>query len=338
MASGLGAPRGPNRYLGGVTYRRRARGLASALLVALVAGACGTATESASASLKVAIDETIATGSFRMTVIHRVSDAADPAMLEAQTEGTGFVDLVNDRSRFTVTDNDPTGATFNILATEEIAVGEETWVRGTGVAELVGDLEPDLGAESSNAASDRWFRVPPEGSGAVFVSSLRVHPESLLNRLAEKPSVLRPAGTDLIRGVATRQYVVEASGLTTTNEAYRAGPFEVWIDEQDLLRRIVQSVTFVSNASDPPSTQTLEMTAELFDFGAQEEVLAPPPDQVTAMPLLSGSEPDCIADADSAVVENIQLCSSDDPDISQPPLELPPPPSVPPPRPLSSDR
>lgn len=261
-----------------------------------------------------------------MTVNHRASDAADTSMVEARTEGIGFVDLVNDRSKFTSTDVDPASASGDPVVTEEIVIGEETWVRGSAVAELVGQLDPDVGAEPLNAGADRWFRVPPKGGGVTFVSSLRVRPESLLNQLGGKASVLRPAGTDLVRGVATRHYVVKASGVTTTNEAYRAQSFEVWIDEQDLLRRIAQSVSFATDSSDTPTMQTLEMTAEFFDFGAHEEVLAPPPDQVTAMPLGSGSE--CIAATDSGVIENVeglQLCSSDDPEIPQPPLELPPP-------------
>jgi hypothetical protein len=67
--------------------------------------------------------------------------------------------------------------------------------------------------------------------------------------------------------------VIEQTGMSTM-------PIELWIDEDALVRRMVWKQTVSAGAGEAPTT--VNATMDLFDYGADVEVVIPPADQTSS--------------------------------------------------------
>lgn len=112
-------------------------------------------------------------------------------------------------------------------------------------------------------------------------------PSDVLELLAEASGELRDLGRETVRGVETTHYRVEVDvdklmqRLPPEQRREASGddgdkktlPLEVWIDEDDLVRRVL-----IDESLDPQLR--VRTTFEIFDFGVPVEVEAPPASEV----------------------------------------------------------
>ena len=112
---------------------------------------------------------------------------------------------------------------------------------------------------------------------------------------------IETVGDEVVRGVSTTHYkgVVDLQRFAKEDPAlektfhqlvYETGisriPVEVWIDEDNLVRRMKQTM---EGATVGPGAQIdMTMTTELYDFGTKVDVAEPPADEVTDLEDLLG--------------------------------------------------
>jgi hypothetical protein len=108
----------------------------------------------------------------------------------------------------------------------------------------------------------------------------------------------RELGYDTVRGVFTKHYAVtlDLDRLASGNKQLRSAlkqlrhmmgtkiPAEAWVDDKGLLRKLTFNFT-LANTPDGPFRMSL--TEELYDFGANLHVQAPPASEVTDMTQLA---------------------------------------------------
>jgi hypothetical protein len=171
-------------------------------------------------------------------------------------------------------------------------------------------IDLDRVARSSALCNDLLFGSSQSGfmGNSAFRSA---RPDSVLDVLRDAGARLARVDSQVVRGVETTHWRIIATDTTTTSVAprcaspiHREDAVEIWIDAQDRLRRIADTVTVTSTApvlggssSQAPSTRPAEetlvsgtTTTEFFDFGADVHVSSPPRDQVYDLTeqLLSG--------------------------------------------------
>jgi hypothetical protein len=109
-------------------------------------------------------------------------------------------------------------------------------------------------------------------------------------------------GDEDVRGVPTTHYtgVVDLESLAKKDPALkgtidqlvaqtglRSIPVEVWVDDENFVRRMKQS--FEGATFGPGMQLDMTMTTELYDFGSDVNVEVPPPDEVVDFSELMGN-------------------------------------------------
>jgi hypothetical protein len=158
-----------------------------------------------------------------------------------------------------------------------------------------------------------WVRVDPTDAGdadGFDLSQLEQFtsndPRALLDFLKAVSGEIETVGTEELRGVPTTHYratidlrnydqlvppasreqlestldeLVTQSGLSEI-------PFDVWLDEDSLVRKA--ELTFSAKPSGSDESLDASMSFELFDYGADVDIDVPPPDQVADASALQG--------------------------------------------------
>jgi hypothetical protein len=128
-------------------------------------------------------------------------------------------------------------------------------------------------------------------------------PGDLLKSLTGMAGSVKKAGTATIRGVTVTEYQVNidpakaAARLPSSQRAsFRqfaatlgsgAIPVDVWVDSQNLVRRIQVSLHLPDSGA--PSGARLTESTDFYDFGVPVRVAAPPASQVASMSQIAGS-------------------------------------------------
>lgn len=177
--------------------------------------------------------------------------------------GIGVVDFENLRSRFLIEQTDPT------LRMEFISVGRSMFQRV---------LDEDGVGEAE------WHETEMPRPGGTSV--LGGDPASFLSYLRSVSEDVTHVGEETLDGVRVDHYRAEAhlpSDDRSLPDDARLEPLEVWVDDEDRLRRLTYGLT-----SDVAAT--LHVSMRLWDFGVPVEIEAPDPEDVTNEPLLSPGE------------------------------------------------
>lgn len=127
-----------------------------------------------------------------------------------------------------------------------------------------------------------WLRT--RAQGAIAAASLQgLRPDQLSARSAKLFDGLEPDGTATIRGVRTTRYrgkvdIAALAGGRTTQRGTTLGlgrtlPVAVYIDEDDLLRRLTIEITSVRRFS-------VTFTTDIYDYGEDVRITRPPANTV----------------------------------------------------------
>lgn len=156
-----------------------------------------------------------------------------------------------------------------------------------------------------------WVRIDlenlPEGAGLGGLQDLSNDPSAQIAFLKAAEDV-EELGTEQVQGVETTHYsftvnlAAAAEGLDEDTRAFLDQqrqalgtdrlPAEVWIDEDDLLRRQAYTISIPQppGGSEAPSgaPQELSTTIEYTDYGVDVDVAPPPEDEITDLAELIG--------------------------------------------------
>lgn len=164
-----------------------------------------------------------------------------------------------------------------------------------------GHLYVNAGALVGSLLGGRWVEVPVDAMGGATTD-----PTRLLDALRGVTEVER-VGTDTIRGVEAIHYrgtisVADAIGRAPADRRERLRralgavdatiPVDVWVDGRD------RPVRFAASFESAPVAATLRL--DLFDYGADVTVTAPPADEVTSLGGLLGGTGGVRPSADGA--------------------------------------
>jgi len=247
---------------------------------------------------------------YRMTMNMRVSSPALPAALTAT--GNGAFDLRDKTGALSLTmdlGNNPQVARVlggSTLRIDEILKWPEIYMKLPTV--IAGNL-PGAGGKP-------WMKIDvtkaAAAAGVPGLSSLANNPagsdpSQLLQYLRAVSGNISELGKEQVGGIATTHYsaTIELNKVPSTlPEASRAAarqsidtlakmlgkstlPVDVWIDNQNLVRRMRMSYG-LSSAGKPA---TIGMTLEIPEYGPQPAPALPPADQVSDASSLAGSTP-----------------------------------------------
>lgn len=149
-----------------------------------------------------------------------------------------------------------------------------------------------------------WFVISDgmlggtSAAGALGPFAGGADPADLLTTLTGIAGSEKKVGTATVRGVAVTEYQVNidpakaAAHLPSSQRAsFRqfaaalgssAIPVDVWVDNQNLVRRIQVSLHLPAGSGVPAGARVTE-SADFYDFGLPVHVTAPPPSQVASM-------------------------------------------------------
>lgn len=266
-------------------HRRGLAGTAAAVVLLTACGGSGGSSAEAPATpaltpvaaVRSAADATAQAGSSRIELLSETSAAGQ----QVQVTATGVVD--------------------NAAGTGQISL-QLPAAAGGGVLEqrILGDVvyltlpqEPGVFYKLDAAAL----------AGTSFGSS--TDPAGGLKALQAVSDDVREVGKERVRDADTTHYagsydlqaaaanlqgpakaLVEQLGELTGQTSL---PFEAWLDDQQRVRKLVQTVEIPASEQTGGKPVTTTSTIELFDFGTPVEVSAPPADQVKdGGPLLEG--------------------------------------------------
>jgi hypothetical protein len=163
-----------------------------------------------------------------------------------------------------------------------------------------------------------WVREDGEPAGDAFELLVPVpggasNPTTVLPRVLRASVETRILGGDEVRGAETTHYrakvdmeklIAELPAAERPDETFdeeRFVPVELWIDDENRLRRI-RLIEETGTGGGPAAI----VTAELFDFGVEVDVEAPPADQ-----LISQEELDRLIEPEVDPAEMLELCKEE---------------------------
>lgn len=144
--------------------------------------------------------------------------------------------------------------------------------------------------------SDVWLETSAEESGAItegFGVGGGSSPTAILDDLRDANATIEELGTENLRGVDTTHYraLINTEELAATMtpaeraefEAELGGvstefPMDFWIDGDGLVRKF--SLDLSGSLIDDPDLESARMEFEMFDYGADVDIQAPPADQI----------------------------------------------------------
>ena len=244
--------------------------------VSVLAAGCGTTTAQAS-SLAAAVTSTAG----QTARIAATTTMQMQGMSVSFTE-TGAFDFAH--SRGMVSMQSPVGMT-------EIFIPPKAYIKIPG------------GAAGPLPHGKSWVAVDAGTSGGLESSALSplgggTDPADLLASLTAISSSVTNLGTTTIRGVQVAGYSVDidpAKAAARVPSWERAGflgfasslgtgaiPVEVWVDQQNLVRRVKLSLHLPGGSGAPASERMVQVT-DFYDFGVPVRVSAPPAAEIGSM-------------------------------------------------------
>jgi hypothetical protein len=207
-------------------------------------------------------------------------------------EAAGVLDLGDGRGRLSVTTEGAGLAGADALGgnMEMILDGRSMYMNSPFYQQLAPDHEP-------------WLRVSYDELEARGLSQLgQQDPLAFVEALRAVSSDVEEMGAEEVRGVAATRYRAtldltrlaselparsrEAIEATFRQLAIERIPVDVWIDEEDRVRRLVSEVGLGKDAA---AAGRMELRLELFDFGVAFDLEVPPEGQVAEFSEVFGS-------------------------------------------------
>lgn len=200
---------------------------------------------------------------------------------------------------------------FALSSTTEAAgqtvevTGEGRYDPATRTGSAVLELPGGVGTMEQRFVGDDLYLTVP-GQPGFFRLSLAdlvgtslenaADPTGSLQALEEVSDDVREAGEEQVRGTATTRYEGTIDGQQALDQlggavrelaeqgidmdALGAVPFTAWVDDDGRLRRFTSSIELTATGEGETQDVTTTTTLELFDFGVEVAVEAPPADQV----------------------------------------------------------
>jgi hypothetical protein len=288
--------------------RLRSVGLAAAaLLAAFALGACGAGSSSSSSGRSTATTA----GKDAASIVAASADATSQAKsartsmtIDASAGGRSFAFTADGafdfagRSGVMTMDMGSTGLP-GVSGKIEIRIVDGVLYMDMG--SLFAGLSP--GGQGA-LGGKQWVKldlttVAGETGASGFGSLGSSDPTSILDSLRGAGADVQEVGHDVVRGVETTHYrgqidLSQALAKLPAAERERAAsalqslgtgtvPADVWIDAQGRLRKLAMDYGAASGTA-----QLGKVTLELFDFGTEVDVQAPPADQVTDLQSMLG--------------------------------------------------
>jgi hypothetical protein len=245
--------------------------LAAAVLLAVVLAGCGSSTGS---SLEDAAEATAADTS-RIEMTYHFAALGDEK--EVTFGANGVFDFPNERGVMTLSDEFP-------LFEEGVSLREFRLLGPTGYTRWI------------VKGKTYWVKDPkPEGSGDPFEQLIPfpgtpTKPTDVLERVLSATDEIKLLGDEDVRGAETAHYRARVGVLKLVEQLPEADrppgdvierwgarfvPVDIWIDDESRLRRIT-----IGQPKDPGgSSPAMTVTAELFDYGVEVDVEAPPAEE-----------------------------------------------------------
>ncbi len=156
--------------------------------------------------------------------------------------------------------------------------------------------------------TDDWIELPADETGSVtgqFGFGAEANsPAELINQLRDANADVQEIGRETVRGVETTHYLAtvnlkqlaeelpsderaeleEQFGNTSIDEF----PIELWIGDDGLLYRYQMVLDATTAPEDMGEIQSMTMTFDIFDYGAEITVEPPDPSEVTSIDDLGG--------------------------------------------------
>ena len=271
-------------------YARRLLALLALLAAIPVLAGCGAESLS-TASIAEAADVTVAERGMRIAIRQTLTL---PGAGRMSTTGSGVMDIAGQASHLTMkvtSAPDVVVGAFdkNDLSTEVITDHAVVYTHSAQLSQLLG-------------AGRKWLRIDAVKVGeaaGLDVSTLTQpgqDPTQALRQLKAVGADVEKVGREDVRGVETMRYratvdlrrypalapaadraaardaierLIELTGASTI-------PVDVWIGEDDLVRRVSQKLSF-KGAGGPSA---IEQRFELYDFGTKVDIKIPPRSQV----------------------------------------------------------
>ncbi len=232
--------------------------LLGALVIPLAVAGCGSGTGKSSSAVDSGLDLAAVVQATKDAGTAKVagSGRSGEARKEHTTTFGGEVDFANDASRM--------GSTSDDLSTtrgDAIVVDGYTYIRTPSPSGVVDPGKP-------------WARMrTPSFTGPSPFGLSDLGP--VFGLLTRKGMQAEPAGSEVVRGVATDRYHLSMPAHASPKQLVAMGEdtgnpsvtFDLWIDPDHRIRRIG-----VPGSGD--------FTLELYDFGAPVSIVAPPAEQV----------------------------------------------------------
>jgi hypothetical protein len=261
--------------------------------IGVAAAGCGTVTAQ-TASLTAAVTNTTA-----QTARVAVTTTMQAQGMSVSFTETGQFDFAH--SRGTVSMQSPIGIT-------EIFLPPKVYIKVPGSAGGLPHGKSWIAVDTGNSADSSFAGMgAAEGIGAFFGSSDGdgADPADLLASLTAISGNVTKLGAATVRGVPVTEFRVNvdlAKAATRLPGWERAGvrdfasslgtsdiPVEVWVDGQNLVRRMQVSLHPPASTGTPAGTTYVQVT-DFYDFGVPVRVSAPPAAQVASMSqMTSGS-------------------------------------------------
>ncbi|HEV2776150.1 MAG TPA: hypothetical protein VGV90_11215 [Solirubrobacteraceae bacterium] len=280
-------------------YSRQLLALLALFAAVAVLAGCG-AEDLSTASIAKAAEVTVAERGMRIAMDQTLTL---PQAGRVSTTGSGVMDTAGQTSHLTmkvtsVPDVIVGAFDKSDLTTEVITDRAIVYTHSAQLSQLLG-------------AGRKWLRIDAAKVGeavGIDVSMLTQpgqDPSQAVRQLAAVSGKVKTVGREDVRGVDTMHYravidlrrypalapaadraaardaierLIEATATSTI-------PVDVWIGEDDLVRRVTQKLS-LKGAGGP---STIEQRFELYDFGTKVDIKIPPPSQVTAMTELAAS-------------------------------------------------
>lgn len=266
------------------------------LLAVLAAGSvlagCG-AEDLSPSSIARAADKTVATNGMKLRMDQKMTI---PGFGPMEMGGDGAIDIRNQRSRFTLRITKAPGAAAGAFGdafrTDVVTDHFDVYTRTPQLSALLGSgkrwLKMDIAEISKAAGIDLGAMAQPHQD-----------PSQSLQQLKAVSGDVEKVGEEPVRGVSTTHYratidfekfpdLVPAEDRAAARASIRqlikltgssTAPVEVWIDEENLVRRLSQKLKLAL----PGGPSAIEQQIDLYDFGAKVDIDVPDADEVAGM-------------------------------------------------------
>lgn len=142
---------------------------------------------------------------------------------------------------------------------------------------------------------DVWIETAAEDSGAIteeFAFAGAGSPTEFLKELEDANATVEELGRENLRGVDTTHFraIVDAESASADMTAEERADFEetfgansefpidFWIDDDGLVRKFALDLT--GDTLDDPEVESASMTFEIYDYGEEINIQAPPADKI----------------------------------------------------------